>query len=105
MGEAIDQRLEQATIVLLLVSADFLASDYCYETEMKRALERHEAGLAKVIPIAVRPADWKGAPFAHIQALPTDAKPISRWSDPDAALVDVVEGIRQVIGEMALCSR
>lgn len=61
----IDARLEQASIILLLVSADFLASDYCYEVEMKCALERHEAGQARVLPIALRPTDWQGALFAH----------------------------------------
>jgi hypothetical protein len=60
-----------------LVSADFFASDYCYGTEMKRALERQEAGEAQVIPILVRPVDWKNAPFAHLQALPTGANPIA----------------------------
>src|SRR6266516_1936823 len=59
----IDAHLEQASIILLLVSADFIASRYCYEVEMKRALERHKAGQARVIPIALRPADWKGMPL------------------------------------------
>src|SRR2546421_7965312 len=56
-AKVVDQRLEQASIILLLVSANFLASDYCNQIEMKRALERHEAGEARVIPIAIRPAD------------------------------------------------
>jgi hypothetical protein len=59
-AQAIDQRLEQASLILLLVSADFLASDYCYEVEMQRALALHEAGRARVIPIAVRPAEAEG---------------------------------------------
>ena len=62
----IDQQLEQASIILLLISPDFLASDYCYQIEMTRALERHEAGQARVIPIALRPVDWHNALFAHI---------------------------------------
>ena len=100
-ARVIDQRLEQASIILLLVSADFLASDYCYEVEMKRALERHEAGQARVIPIAVRPADWKGAPFAHVQALPTGARAITTWKDKDEALVDVVTGLRRAIEDLS----
>src|SRR5690348_12620457 len=75
--EAIDTHLERASVILLLVSADFLASDYCYSIEMQRALERDAAGEARIIPILVRPVDWKSAPFAHLQALPTDAKPIA----------------------------
>src|ERR1700736_3934201 len=78
-AKSIDTYLETASVILLLVSADFLASDYCYSLEMKRALERQESGEAQVVPILVRPVDWKGAPFAHLQALPTDARPIASW--------------------------
>jgi hypothetical protein len=98
-AHAIDTHLETASVILLLVSADFLASDYCYGIEMKRALERQEAGEARVIPILVRPADWKSAPFAQLQALPTDAKPIVSWQNEDTALADVAAGIRRVIVE------
>src|SRR5947209_13734895 len=62
-AKVIDQRLEQASIILLLVSADFLASDYCYQVEMKRAMARHEADEARVIHIVVRPCDWSSATF------------------------------------------
>jgi len=96
---AIDTHLETASVILLLVSADFFASDYCYGVEMKRALSRHEANEARVIPIIVRPVDWKDAPFAHLLALPTDAKPLSNWSKEDTALADVAAGIRRAIVE------
>src|SRR5690348_10118946 len=69
-AKEIDKRLKLASIILLLVSADFLASDYCFNVEMKHALERHEKGLARVIPIIARPLDWKDAPFSHLEALP-----------------------------------
>ncbi len=98
----IDTHLETASVILLLVSADFLASDYCYGVEMKRALERQETGEAQVIPILLRSVDWKAAPFSHLQALPTDAKPITTWSDEDAALTDVATGIRRVIENLPL---
>src|ERR1700738_998648 len=100
-SKIIDQRLEQASIVLFLVSADFLASDYCYEVEMKRALERHESGRARATTIAARPADWKDAPFAHLHALPTDAKAITAWSNQDEAFIDVVAGIRRAIEDLS----
>lgn len=100
-ANVIDERLEQATIILLLVSPDFLASNYCYQVEMKRALELDRDGAARVIPIAMRPVDWENAPFAHLQALPTDAKPISTWSDQDEALANVVNGVRQVIKDLS----
>jgi len=78
-AQAIDEHLESASVILLLISADFLASDYCYGVEMQRALERHQANEARVVPILLRPVDWHGAPFAHLQALPTDVKPITSW--------------------------
>ncbi len=73
----IDRHMESARIILLLVSANFLASDYCYDIELKRAIERHEAGEACVIPIILKPVYWNGAPFAKLQALPKNAKPVT----------------------------
>ena len=93
----IDSQLETADLVLLLVSADFLASDYCIGVEMERALERHEAGECLVIPIVVRPVSWDHLELSALQALPRDAKAIKDWSSLDAACVDVVDGIRTAI--------
>lgn len=99
-ANTIDLRLEQASIILLLISADFLASNYCYEVEMKHALQRHEAGLARVIPILARPCNWSDAPFAHIQVLPVNTRPITSWRDRNEAWTTVVQGIRQVIEDL-----
>jgi hypothetical protein len=101
-AEAIDTHLNTASIVLLLVSIDFIASDYCYGIEMKRALERQEIGEALVIPIVVRPVDWHGAPFAHLQALPTNARPLSTQQDEEAALADVTASLRRLIEDLPL---
>src|SRR5260370_32199793 len=100
-AQAIDEHLEHASVMLLLISADFLASDYCYGIEMQRALERHQANEARVIPILLRPVDWDKAPFARLQALPTGAKPISTWRNRDAAFTDVTAGIRRVIEDLS----
>src|SRR6516162_4763084 len=62
----IDTRVQTAHIILLLVSADFLASDYCYDIEVKQAMARHGAGATRVIPIILRPVDWHSAPFGKI---------------------------------------
>lgn len=97
----IDTRMRSARIILLLISHDFLASSYCYDVEMKLALERHTKGEATVIPIILRPVDWSDAPFAHLQALPRDAKPITTWSNRDEAFADVARGIRRVVEPMA----
>ena len=93
----IDRRLESAQIILLLISPSFLASDYCYDIEMKRAVERHERGEATVIPIILRPCDWQGAPFGKLQGLPKDVKPVTSWKQRDEAFKDVTEGIRRAI--------
>ncbi len=97
--QEIEKHLNAANIILLLVSADFMASDYCYSKEMFRAVERHDRGEAIVIPIILRPVYWQGAPFARLQALPTGAKPIisSIWYSLDEALLDVVNGIGRAI--------
>jgi hypothetical protein len=100
-AQAIDEHLERASVILLLISADFLASDYCYGLEMQRALERHQANEARVIPILLRPVDWNNAPFAHLQALPTAAKPITTWSNQDEAFTNVAAGIRRVIEDLS----
>src|SRR5258708_29265334 len=96
----IDSRLMRASVILLLVSPDFLASDYVYSVEMKQTLERHKAGKARVIPIILRPVDWSNAPFARLQALPREGKPVTKWEDKDAAFLEVSKGIRRVIEEL-----
>jgi len=99
--EEVDQRLEQALVMLLLVSPDFLASAYCSQLEVRRALQRHAAGEALVIPIIARPADWKHTPFAHLQALPAGGKAITAWGNRDKACVEVITGLRTALRELA----
>ena len=97
----IDQHLNSAGVILLLISADFLASDYCYDVEMRRALERHDQGEARVIPVLLRKVDgWQLAPFGKIQSLPTDGKPVTSWKICDEAFADVAGGIRNAIGQL-----
>ena len=98
--EQIDRNLEDADIILLLVSADFIASDYCYEKEMKRALEREKNRQARVIPVILRDVNWGRAPFAHLQALPENAKAVMTWPDRDTAWRNVSEGIEKVVEEI-----
>lgn len=93
----IDSHLNTASVILLLISSDFIASDYCYDIELKRAMERHETGEACVIPVILREVDWKGAVFGKLQALPKNAKPITNWENPDEAFADVAKGIRQAV--------
>jgi internalin A len=96
----IDENRERADIILLLVSADFITSDYRYEIEMKRALERHQAGEAQVIPVIVRDCNWSKAPFAHLQALPKNGQAVELWEHKDSAWLNVEEGIERVVAEL-----
>lgn len=93
----IDEHINSAKVILLLVSADFLGSDYCYGVEMRRAMERHEAGEARVIPVIIRPCDWQAAPFAKLNGLPEGAKPITLWANRDEAFSSIAQGMRAVL--------
>jgi len=99
-AKQIDDHLNTADIILLLISPDFIASDYCYSIEMNRALERHELGDARVIPILLRPVDWKDAPFSKLQVLPQDAQPVTTWKNQDLAFEDIAKQIRKVVNEL-----
>lgn len=94
---AIDENLRSAGLILLLVSPDFMASDYCYDVELECAMDRHNAGEARVVPIIIRSVMWDQAPFAKLQALPRDAEPVNAWKDRDAAFDNVARGIRAVV--------
>lgn len=93
----IDQHLEEADIVVLLISPSFLASDYCFDVELKRAMEKKDEGSAEIIAILVRPCDWNDCEFSKYQAVPKDAQPITTWQDADTAWLDVVNGLKQHI--------
>lgn len=96
----ISSRLEAAEIVLLLISADFLASEFCYHREMKRAIARHDEGVARVVPILLRPCDWETAPFGRLQALPEKARPVTSWANPDEAFTSIARGVRRLVEEL-----
>ena len=92
--------LKRAQIILLLVSADFIASDFCYTKEMKEAFARDKANKVSVIPILLRPTDLKDSPLIKLKMLPTDAKAVTKWPTLDDAFEDVVKGIRAAIDDL-----
>ncbi|MEM9808050.1 MAG: toll/interleukin-1 receptor domain-containing protein, partial [Cyanobacteria bacterium P01_D01_bin.56] len=95
----IGDSLNNADIVLLLVTANFLSSDFC-DIEMTRALKRHSEGKARVIPIMLAPVEgWEHSPFSGLQVLPRNAKPVTRWNDQDEAFVNVAQEIRKAISD------
>lgn len=96
LDEEIDANLEQAEIILLLVSASFLASEYCYQREMTRALEKHAEGSATVIPVILKPCDWTPSPFGKLMAVPTDGMAVTMFGNQDEALSIVAKELRKV---------
>lgn len=95
--QQIDTHLASAKIIILLISSDFIASDYCYSIEMEAAMERYEKGEARIVPIIVRPVEWEETPFHKLQALPHNAKAVVKWSIPDEAWVDIVKEIKKIL--------
>lgn len=98
--ENIKSELEDADVILLLVSASFLASEYCYEKEMRRALEKNGEGSAIVIPIIIDPCDWHSSEFGALRATPADGKPVSMYANQAEALTEVTKDIRAAIEKM-----
>lgn len=97
----IDKHLNAAGIILLLISPDFINSDYCYSVEMKKALDQRKRGESIVVPIILRPTNWYIEPLKDLQALPKDARPVTQWKNRDEALYDIAKGIRKVIEDRA----
>lgn len=89
----IDECLENADIILLLVSPDLLAASYVYDSEVRCALDRHANGDAIVVPILVRPCFWLNTPLSQLQVLPANNRAIKLWSDRDSAWLHVTEGL------------
>lgn len=100
----ISEELDAADIVLLLVSPDFLASDYCYKIEKGRALERHREGTARLISVILRPCDWAHTDLSQYLVTPKDGQAITLWPNIDVAMLDVVTSIRTAIEEISIVS-
>ncbi|WP_229755036.1 toll/interleukin-1 receptor domain-containing protein [Pseudomonas koreensis] len=101
LDASIDSQIDSAEVILLLVSASFLSSHYCYSIEMQRALERHAKGECKVVPVILRACDWSHSPLGKLMAVPRDGKPITSWTNPDEAFTDVVRQIRLLVQEVS----
>lgn len=100
--DKIVESLNNADIILLLISPDFIASDYCYNIEMKRAVERHENGTTIVIPIILNYCDWEETPFSKLQALPKNGTPIidNKWHNEDEAFHSAASGIKAIASKL-----
>lgn len=99
--EEINRRIKTADIILLLISSDFIASNYCYEKELPDILKRHEAREVYVIPVLLRPvAGWRQSPFAKLQICPAGGLPVTQWKDKDTAFVDVADSIEEAVNQL-----
>ena len=98
----VDRHLQTSNLILLLISPDFINSDYCYRRELRAALKRHASGEVRVIPIILRPVDWLRTPIGRLLALPRDGKPVTTWPRRDEALLDVAKGVRRAAEEIGL---
>ena len=101
-GKEIAEHLASANVILLLISPDFISSDHVNDVELKKAIERHKEGTARVIPIILRPVNWDGLAFSNLKALPLDGRPVTRWPNRDEAFLDIAKGIEKTIGELNL---
>jgi len=103
LDKAIETELAAADLVILLVSPDFINSDYCTEKEMQRAFARAKDGQCKVAPVVLKPCQWRniriiaGGELGDFLAMPRDGKPVTQWPSRDAALDTVVADIRRLI--------
>lgn len=99
-NEEIARHLDAASVILLLISSDFIDSDYCNDVEVKRAMERHTEGSARVIPVILRATNWEGLPFSKLKALPSDGRPVTSWPNEDEALLDIAKGVEDAMNEL-----
>jgi TIR domain len=95
--DEIQKQLNTADVILLLLSANYMATDYCYIEELPRALERHAQEGTKIIPIRARPVMLKGSPLENLQALPTGAKSITAFGDPNEGWEQVAEQLHEIV--------
>ena len=94
------EELNKADIILLLISKDFIASQYIWEKELEIAMKRHEKGTAKVVPVIVKNCLWQEMPFAKLQALPKNAKPVMSYEDRDDAFTEIAMSVKKLVEYM-----
>jgi predicted GTPase len=94
--DEISKNLENADIIVPLLSPDFINSDYCYDIEMIKAFQLHDEGKVIIVPIIVRPCSWKNSPFANFQVLPSEGKPISNWTNKDDAWLNIFDSLNNL---------
>lgn len=98
--DSIMSELRRANIILLLISVDFNASDFIWDKELAVAMERHQEGTSRVVPIILRKCNWEGLPYAALQALPRRARPVTEYPDRDVAYTEIAEAVEQLVDQI-----
>lgn len=96
------EKLEEAEVILMILSDDYIASDFCYSREFKYVLDSHKRKSKVLIPIIVRPCSWQDLEFGAIQAVPKDGTPINTYTNEDLAWHEVVQAIKRSIDYFAV---
>ncbi len=97
IDDDISLSLDSSGLFLALISPDFLASNYCFDKEMKRALKLNDQGKLRIVPIIVQPCDWKASPLRKFKAIPKDGKPVAEWTNENNAWLSVIDELRRII--------
>ncbi len=87
------RQLEECDLFVLLLTENYLKSEHCWKFEGRRAMERHEAGRATMLPVLLGPVDWRKTKLKKFSLLPRDLIPLQKQSDPEGALRDVAQEI------------
>ena len=97
LDQEVDTNLHSADLFIALLSPDYLNSNYCYDIEFKKAQELHEVGQLRIIPVVIEDCDWINSPFSKLKALPKDGLAVSKWSNENTAMLDVIQNLRKVL--------
>ncbi len=96
ISDEINENLKSSDVFISLISADYIGSDYCYKRELNTALQYHKEKKLIILPVIVRPCDWKDSPLGKLKALPNDGKAISTYDNQDEAYAEIVGAIRNL---------
>ncbi|MCP1168211.1 toll/interleukin-1 receptor domain-containing protein [Limimaricola litoreus] len=101
LDKEVMQNLEDSDIFIAMTSPDFIASDYCYSTEMKRAVDLQNSGCLRIVSIILEPCQWKDTPLAKFLVTPRDGKPISEHTSENSAFLYIADAIKNVLSDAA----
>lgn len=104
LGSQIDANLGDSDVILLLISPDFISSDYCFTVEYQKALERHKKGEIDIVPVIIRDCDWDVGGLRDFLALPQDGTPVTQQAHSktdaaqrDSAWREVADGLKVIV--------